>query len=123
VVVFGTDFAETHGLWTLLNTVRQLEEGISDTEMTAGSEVYQAALVFYKSLKMAVAPAKPNSPCRAGKGTARIQSPDRSIRNRMDSPKSPDDLVQSRTERVLLGRELPELGTRSIRLGGELLPL
>jgi hypothetical protein len=52
---FGADFSDAHGLWTLLNTVQQLEEGIGDTEMTAGSEAYQAALVFYKSVKMAAA--------------------------------------------------------------------
>jgi hypothetical protein len=52
---FRTDFADAHGLWTLHNLVMQLEEGISDTEMTAGSEAYQAALVFYKSVKMATA--------------------------------------------------------------------
>jgi hypothetical protein len=34
--------------------VMQLEEGIGDTEMAAGSEVYQTALVFYRSAKMAV---------------------------------------------------------------------
>jgi hypothetical protein len=52
---FGADFSDAHGLWTLFNTVQQLEEGIGDTEMTAGSEAYQAALVFYKSVKMAAA--------------------------------------------------------------------
>ncbi|MDR1219575.1 MAG: hypothetical protein LBK73_08195 [Treponema sp.] len=52
---FGVDFSDAHGLWTLLNTVQQLEEGIGDTEMTAGSEAYQSALVFYKSVKMAAA--------------------------------------------------------------------
>jgi hypothetical protein len=52
---FGVDFADAHGLWTLLNSIRQLEEGIDDTEMTAGSEAYQAALVFYHSVKMAAA--------------------------------------------------------------------
>jgi hypothetical protein len=55
MTAFGTDFADAHGLWTLHNMVLQLEEGISDTEMTAGSEAYQAALVFYKSVKMAAA--------------------------------------------------------------------
>jgi hypothetical protein len=53
LAAFGADFADAHGLWTLLNSVQQLEEGIDDTEMTAGSEAYQAALVFYKSVKMA----------------------------------------------------------------------
>jgi hypothetical protein len=53
VDAFGVDFSDAHGLWTLLNSVRQLEEGIDDTEMTAGSEAYQAALVFYHSAKAA----------------------------------------------------------------------
>jgi hypothetical protein len=52
---FGTDFEDAHGLWTLVNSIRQLEENAGDTEMTAGSEAYQAALVFYKSVKMAAA--------------------------------------------------------------------
>jgi hypothetical protein len=30
-----------------------LEEGISNTQMTAGSEAYQAALTFYNSVKVA----------------------------------------------------------------------
>jgi hypothetical protein len=55
MTAFGTDFADAHGLWSIHNLVMQLEEGISDTEMTAGSEAYQAALVFYKSVKMAAA--------------------------------------------------------------------
>jgi hypothetical protein len=55
MAAFGVDFSDAHGLWTLLNTVEQLKESIDDTEMTAGSEAYQAALVFYKSVKMAAA--------------------------------------------------------------------
>jgi hypothetical protein len=55
MTAFGTDFADAHGLWTLHNMVLQLEEGVGDTEMAAGSEAYQAALVFYKSVKMAAA--------------------------------------------------------------------
>jgi hypothetical protein len=50
---FDTDFADAHGLWTLYNRVHQLEEGISDTQMTAGSEAFQTALVFYNSVKVA----------------------------------------------------------------------
>ncbi|GAB6391488.1 MAG: hypothetical protein MdMp014T_0861 [Treponematales bacterium] len=50
---FGVDFADAHGLWTLLNSVQQLEQGIDDTEMAAGSEAYQTALVFYHSVKLA----------------------------------------------------------------------
>jgi hypothetical protein len=52
---FGIDFGVAHGLWTLLNTIQQLEQGVDDTEMLAGSEAYQAALVFYKAVKMAAA--------------------------------------------------------------------
>jgi len=55
MAAFGIDFADAHGFWTLLNTVRQVEEGIDDTEMAAGGEAYQAALVFYKSVKIAAA--------------------------------------------------------------------
>jgi hypothetical protein len=32
-----------------------LEQGVDDTEMLTGSEAYQAALVFYKAVKMAAA--------------------------------------------------------------------
>jgi hypothetical protein len=53
IAAFGVDFGDAHGLWTLVNSIRQLEENAGDTEMTAGSEAYQAALVFYKSVKMA----------------------------------------------------------------------
>jgi hypothetical protein len=56
MTAFGTDFEDAHGLWTLVNSIRQLEESASDTEMTAGgSEAHHAALVFYKSVKMAAA--------------------------------------------------------------------
>jgi hypothetical protein len=55
MAAFGTDFTDAHGLWTLHNMVLRLEEGIGDTEMAAGSEACQAALVFYKSVKIAAA--------------------------------------------------------------------
>jgi hypothetical protein len=55
MTAFDVDFTDAHGLWTLHNIVLQLEEGIGDTEMAAGSEAYQAALVFYKSVKMVAA--------------------------------------------------------------------
>jgi hypothetical protein len=50
---FAVDFGDAHSLWTLLNTLRQLLEMVDDTEMIAGSEAYQAALLFYKAVKMA----------------------------------------------------------------------
>jgi hypothetical protein len=52
---FDVDFKDAHGLWALVNSVRQLYENLSDTEMAAGSEAYQAALVFYNSVKIAAA--------------------------------------------------------------------
>ncbi|MDR0561604.1 MAG: hypothetical protein LBG73_02835 [Spirochaetaceae bacterium] len=55
IAAFGVDFADAHELWTLVNSIRQLDENAGDTEMLAGSEAYQAALVFYKSVKMAAA--------------------------------------------------------------------
>jgi hypothetical protein len=61
VDAFGVDFSDAHGLWTLLNSVRQLDEAIDDTEMTAGSEAYQTALVFYHSAKMAAAQYVPDA--------------------------------------------------------------
>jgi len=50
---FRNDFEDAHGLWTLINSIRQLEQNANDTEMAAGSEAYQAALVFYNSVKTA----------------------------------------------------------------------
>ncbi|MDR0967080.1 MAG: hypothetical protein LBM75_11405 [Myxococcales bacterium] len=50
---FSIDFADARSLWALLNSVHQLESSLDDTEMVAGSEAYQAALVFYQSVKMA----------------------------------------------------------------------
>jgi hypothetical protein len=55
IAASGVDFGDAYRLWTLFNSIRQLEETPVDTEMTAGSEAYQAALVFYKSVKMAAA--------------------------------------------------------------------
>jgi hypothetical protein len=48
---FNVDFTDAHGLWTLLNSIQQLEQGVNDTEMVAGSEAYQAALTFYGFVK------------------------------------------------------------------------
>jgi hypothetical protein len=38
---FGIDFGDA--LWTLLNTIQQLEENVDDTEMVARNEAYQAS--------------------------------------------------------------------------------
>jgi hypothetical protein len=50
---FAIDFADARGLLAVHNLLRQLQEGVADTQMTAGSEAYQAALVFYKAVKVA----------------------------------------------------------------------
>jgi hypothetical protein len=53
VDAFDADFNEAHELWTLAVRVLRLYENITDTEMQAGSEAYQAALMFYHSVKEA----------------------------------------------------------------------
>jgi hypothetical protein len=50
---FNADFDDAHNLFTLNNSTLQLHEFIDDTAMLAGSESYEAALVFYNSVKMA----------------------------------------------------------------------
>jgi hypothetical protein len=52
---FDIDFADAHGLWTVRNDAQQVYEMIDDTTMVSGSEAYQAALVFYSSVKVAAA--------------------------------------------------------------------
>jgi len=52
--VYGIDCEDAHGLWTLVNSIRQVEQNAADTEMAAGSEAYQASLVFYNSVKAAM---------------------------------------------------------------------
>jgi hypothetical protein len=50
---FGKDFGDAHGLWRLLTAIQQLEEGVSDTIMAAGSEAYHAALAVYHNVHAA----------------------------------------------------------------------
>jgi hypothetical protein len=47
---FGVDFTDAHGLWTLANTVRQLGEGLDDTEMAAAQDI-PGAKAIYEELK------------------------------------------------------------------------
>jgi hypothetical protein len=49
---FAVDKGDATGLRALLNSSIQLEEYISDTEMVAGSEAYQSALIFYNCMKL-----------------------------------------------------------------------
>jgi len=50
---FDADYADARGFWTLHNVVSQIEDGLNDTQMAAGGEAYQGALLIYKSAKTA----------------------------------------------------------------------
>jgi hypothetical protein len=50
---FDIDLADARNLWSTLLASQQLHENLDDTSMVAGSEAYQAALVFYSSVKEA----------------------------------------------------------------------
>jgi hypothetical protein len=53
MAAFAIDKSDAVKLRTLRNTSQQVTQGIADTEMLAGSEAFQAALVFYNSVKLA----------------------------------------------------------------------
>ncbi|MDR0313642.1 MAG: hypothetical protein LBI14_08585 [Treponema sp.] len=50
--VFERDYMDAQGLYATINMVKQLQENLVDTQMCAGSEAYQAALVFYNYVKL-----------------------------------------------------------------------
>lgn len=50
---FEIDLVDTLGLRGLLNRIHQLSDAIDDTTMVAGSEAYNAALVFYSAVREA----------------------------------------------------------------------
>jgi hypothetical protein len=50
---FGVDMTDATKLLVLNNSLEQLQQGINDTSMVAGSEAFQSALVFYNSAKEA----------------------------------------------------------------------
>ena len=52
---FDTDMLDAVGLRTVHISAKQLSDNIDDTIMIAGSEAYQAALVFYNAVKAAAA--------------------------------------------------------------------
>jgi hypothetical protein len=52
---FGIDFTDAHGLWTVRNDAQQVFEMLDDSAMSAGSESFQASLVFYNAVKAAAA--------------------------------------------------------------------
>jgi hypothetical protein len=45
------DFALTHDLYGILQQINILQRAVEDTMMVAGSEAYDAALIFYNSVK------------------------------------------------------------------------
>jgi len=51
---FEIDFTDAQNLISILNVANQLSNGIDDTKMIAGSEAYQAALLYYNSMQRAV---------------------------------------------------------------------
>lgn len=61
VLEFEKDTTAVKNLITMLNPVVQLEQGINDTEMLAGSEAYTAALIYYNSVKQAAKNNVPNA--------------------------------------------------------------
>jgi hypothetical protein len=50
---FTVNFNDAHGLWPVRNDSQQVFEMLDDTTMVAGSEAFQAALIFYSSVKEA----------------------------------------------------------------------
>jgi hypothetical protein len=55
IAEFDTDMADAIGLRVLNTSARQLADNIDDTAMVAGSEAFQASLVFYNAVKAASA--------------------------------------------------------------------
>jgi hypothetical protein len=55
VAEFDIDMTDATGLRKVHVTARQLSDNIDDTVMIAGSEAYQAALLFYNAVKTAAA--------------------------------------------------------------------
>ena len=47
------DFALAHDLYSILQQINTLQRAVEDTMMVAGSEAYDAALIYYNSIKAA----------------------------------------------------------------------
>lgn len=58
---FEKDAVTVKNLITMLNPTIQIEQGLKDTEMLAGSEAYTAALIYYNSVKQAAKNNVPNA--------------------------------------------------------------
>jgi hypothetical protein len=61
---FDLDYADARGLWVIRNNANQVYEMIDDSAMAAGSESYQAALIFYNAVKIAAAQDVPGAKVR-----------------------------------------------------------
>ena len=46
------DIKNFHELWALINSIKQLEQNLCDTEMTAGSEAFKISLSYYRAIKL-----------------------------------------------------------------------
>jgi hypothetical protein len=55
ITAFDTDVADATGLRTVHISAKQLSDDIDDTIMVAGSEAFQASLIFYNAVKAAAA--------------------------------------------------------------------
>jgi hypothetical protein len=49
---FETDYMGSHNLRSAVSKATQLKEVLADTQLCAGSEAYQTALVFYSYVKL-----------------------------------------------------------------------
>ena len=82
--LFKADVEGSRGFWTLINSVKQLEQHLCDTEMTAGSEAFQAALTFYNFIKLAAS--KNSLGAKAIHQELKIRFPRRRRRKADESP-------------------------------------
>jgi hypothetical protein len=78
---FETDYRDAHGLYSAVNKARQLLDNLADTQMCAGSEAFQAALLFYHSAKVAANGDIPGAKAVYGELRKRFPSPRRRDRS------------------------------------------
>jgi hypothetical protein len=52
---FEVDFKDAEGLYSIINMAKQIQENLVDIQMSAGSEAFQAALLYYTTVKKAAA--------------------------------------------------------------------
>jgi hypothetical protein len=52
---YEIDYRDARGLYGAVNKARQLYENLADTQLSAGSEAFQASLVFYNYVKLLAA--------------------------------------------------------------------